>query len=66
MLSVMSKSNEPSGSYSIIIEKAEPDGEALAIPSFEQLKRNYPGRRPFFQERFKTSNPQVLQNVSGL
>ena len=37
---------EPSGSYSIIIEKAEPDGVGALAIQFEQLKKKIDRRRP--------------------
>ena len=44
---------EPSGSYSIIIEKAEPDGVGALAIQFEQLKKKL-AEEGLFQERFKT------------
>ena len=53
---------EPSGSYSIIIEKAEPDGiGALAIQS-EQLKKKLT-EEGLFQERFKQPIPQFAKRI---
>ena len=51
---------EPSGSYSIVIEKAEPDGVGALAIQFEQLKKETPGRRPFSRE-VQTGYPPVLQ-----
>ena len=41
MLLVVCQLYEPSGSYSIIIEKAEPDGIGALAIQFEQLKKNW-------------------------
>ena len=41
---------EPSGSYSIIIEKAEPDGIGALAIQFEQLKKKTGRRRAFSRE----------------
>ena len=48
---------EPSGSYSIIIEKAEPDGIGALAIQFEQLKKKL-GEEGLFQEKFKQALPQ--------
>ena len=47
---------EPSGSYSIIIEKAEPDGIGALAIQFEQLKKNCQ-KKVFFK---KASNKLFL------
>ena len=48
---------EPSGSYSIIIEKAEPDGVGALAIQFEQLKKKLT-EEGLFQERFKQPSGQ--------
>ena len=53
---------EPSGSYSIIIEKAEPDGVGALAIQFEQLK-NKLAEEGLFQERFKQSLPQFSKKI---
>ena len=53
---------EPSGSYSIIIEKAEPDGVGALAIQFEQLKKKL-AEEDLFQERFKQSLPQFSQKI---
>ena len=55
---------EPSGSYSIIIEKAEPDGVGALAIQFEQLKKKL-SEEGLFQDRFKQAIPQFA-NASGL
>ena len=53
---------EPSGSYSIIIEKAEPDGVGALAIQFEQLKKKLT-EEGLFQERFKQPLPQFAKRV---
>ncbi|MGT2933027.1 exodeoxyribonuclease VII large subunit [Streptococcus catagoni] len=53
---------EPSGSYSIIIEKAEPDGVGALALQFEQLKKNL-AEQGYFDDRHKQSLPQFVQKV---
>ena len=53
---------EPSGSYSIIIEKAEPDGIGALAIQFEQLKKKL-SEEGLFQERFKQSLPQFSKKI---
>ncbi|MFS9058806.1 exodeoxyribonuclease VII large subunit [Streptococcus infantis] len=53
---------EPSGSYSIIIEKAEPDGVGVLAIQFEQLKKKL-AEEGLFQERFKQSLPQFSKKI---
>ena len=53
---------EPSGSYSIIIEKAEPDGVGALAIQFEQLKKKL-AEEDLFQERFKQSLPQFSKKI---
>lgn len=53
---------EPSGSYSIIIEKAEPDGVGALAIQFEQLKKKLT-EEGLFQERFKQPIPQFAKRV---
>ena len=53
---------EPSGSYSIIIEKAEPDGIGALAIQFEQLKKKL-SEEGLFQERFKQPLPQFSKRI---
>ena len=53
---------EPSGSYSIIIEKAEPDGIGALAIQFEQLKKKL-GEEGLFEERFKQALPQFPKKI---
>ena len=53
---------EPSGSYSIIIEKAEPDGVGALAIQFEQLKKKLT-EEGLFQERFKQHLPQFSKRI---
>ena len=53
---------EPSGSYSIIIEKAEPDGVGALAIQFEQLKKKLT-KEGLFQERFKQPLPQFSKRI---
>ena len=53
---------EPSGSYSIIIEKAEPDGVGALAIQFEQLKKKL-AEEGMFQERFKQPLPQFSKRI---
>ncbi len=53
---------EPSGSYSIIIEKAEPDGVGVLAIQFEQLKKKLT-EEGLFQERFKQPLPQFSKRI---
>ena len=53
---------EPSGSYSIIIEKAEPDGVGALAIQFEQLKKKL-AEEGLFQEHFKQSLPQFSKKI---
>ena len=53
---------EPSGSYSIIIEKAEPDGVGALAIQFEQLKKKLT-EEGLFQERFKQPLPQYAKRI---
>ncbi len=53
---------EPSGSYSIIIEKAEPDGVGALAIQFEQLKKKLT-EEGLFQERFKKPLPQFSKRI---
>ena len=53
---------EPSGSYSIIIEKAEPDGVGALAIQFEQLKKKLT-EEGLFQEHFKQSLPQFSKKI---
>ena len=53
---------EPSGSYSIIIEKAEPDGVGALAIQFEQLKKRL-GEEGLFETRFKQTLPQFPKKI---
>ena len=53
---------EPSGSYSIIIERAEPDGVGALAIQFEQLKKKL-AEEGLFQERFKQPLPQFSKKI---
>ena len=53
---------EPSASYSIIIEKAEPDGVGALAIQFEQLKKKLT-EEGLFQERFKQPLPQFAKRI---
>ncbi|MFS9080362.1 exodeoxyribonuclease VII large subunit [Streptococcus mitis] len=53
---------EPSGSYSIIIEKAEPDGVGALAIQFEQLKKKLT-EEGLFQESFKQPLPQFSKRI---
>lgn len=53
---------EPSGSYSIIIEKAEPDGIGALAIQFEQLKKKL-AEAGYFDERHKRQLPQFVKKI---
>ena len=53
---------EPSGSYSIVIEKAEPDGVGALALQFEQLKKKLQ-EEGLFQEKFKQAIPQFSNKI---
>ena len=53
---------EPSGSYSIVIEKAEPDGIGTLAVQFEQLKKKL-GEEGLFQDKFKQALPQFPKKI---
>ena len=53
---------EPSGNYSIIIEKAEPDGVGALAIKFEQLKKKL-AEEGLFQDRFKQPLPQFAKRI---
>lgn len=53
---------EPSGSYSIIIEKAEPDGVGALAIQFEQLKKRL-GEEGLFETRFKQTLPRFPKKI---
>ncbi|WP_159583271.1 exodeoxyribonuclease VII large subunit [Streptococcus halichoeri] len=53
---------EPSGSYSIIVEKAEPDGIGALALQFEQLKKKL-AEAGYFDARHKQSLPQFVQKI---
>lgn len=52
----------PSGSYSVIIEKAEPDGVGALAIQFEQLKKKL-AQAGYFEDRHKQSLPQFARKV---
>ncbi|WNZ97625.1 exodeoxyribonuclease VII large subunit [Streptococcus iniae] len=56
---------EPSGSYSIIIEKAEPDGVGALALQFEQLK-NKLAAQGYFEDKHKQSLPQFVTKIGVL
>ena len=53
---------EPNGSYSIIIEKAEPDGIGALAIQFEQLKKKLT-EAGYFDERHKQPLPQFVKKI---
>lgn len=53
---------EPNGSYSIIIEKAEPDGIGALAIRFEQLKKKLT-EAGYFDERHKQPLPQFVKKI---
>lgn len=52
----------PSGSYSIIIEKIEPDGIGALALQFEQLKKSLQ-EEGLFQDQFKQDLPRFAQKI---
>ncbi|MFC3927499.1 exodeoxyribonuclease VII large subunit [Streptococcus caprae] len=56
---------EPSGTYSIIIEKAEPDGIGALALQFEQLKKKL-AEAGYFDQRHKQSLPQFAKKIGVL
>ena len=59
---------EPSGSYSIIIEKAEPDGVGTLALQFEQLKKKLPkGKSPEeIADELEESVETIQELIAGL
>lgn len=53
---------EPSGSYSIIVEKAEPDGMGALAVQFEQLKKKLT-EAGYFDVRHKQALPRFVKKV---
>ncbi|MGT2911734.1 exodeoxyribonuclease VII large subunit [Streptococcus cameli] len=53
---------EPSGSYSIVIEKAEPDGIGALAVKFEQLKENL-SKEGLFQDQWKQALPRFVKKI---
>ena len=53
---------EPSGSYSIIIEKAEPDGIGALAVQFEQLKAKLT-KAGYFDDRHKQALPRFPRRI---
>ena len=56
---------EPSGSYSIVIEKAEPDGVGALAIQFEQLKKKLT-EEGLFQDRWKQALPQFPRKIRDI
>lgn len=56
---------EPSGAYSIIIERGEPDGIGALALQFEQLKKKLTSEG-FFDDRHKQALPQFVTKVGVL
>ncbi|HFI0405076.1 TPA: exodeoxyribonuclease VII large subunit [Streptococcus suis] len=53
---------EPSGSYSIVIEKAEPDGIGALAIKFEQLKQAL-AQEGLFKQEFKQELPRFTKKI---
>ena len=53
---------EPSGSYSIIIEKAEPDGIGALAIQFEQLRKKLTAEG-YFDDRHKQALPNFVKKL---
>ncbi|HEQ9022036.1 TPA: exodeoxyribonuclease VII large subunit [Streptococcus pyogenes] len=53
---------EPSGSYSIVIEKAEPDGIGALALQFEQLKKKLTAEG-YFEQKHKQPLPQFVSKI---
>lgn len=53
---------EPSGSYSIVIEKAEPDGIGALAIKFEQLKQSLT-QEGLFKQEFKQELPRFTKKI---
>ena len=53
---------EPSGSYSIIIEKAEPDGIGALAIQFEQLRKKLTAEG-YFDDRHKQALPNFVKKI---
>ncbi|MFA9414493.1 MULTISPECIES: exodeoxyribonuclease VII large subunit [unclassified Streptococcus] len=53
---------EPGGSYSIVIEKADPDGIGALAVAFEQLKKRL-GEAGYFDDRHKQALPQFVSKI---
>ncbi|MET3559191.1 exodeoxyribonuclease VII large subunit [Streptococcus rupicaprae] len=53
---------EPSGSYSIVIEKAEPDGIGALAIQFEQLKKRL-GQEGLFKSEWKQPLPRFVNKI---
>lgn len=53
---------EPSGSYSIVIERAEPDGIGALAVAFEQLKKRL-GEAGYFDDRHKQPLPHFVRQI---
>ena len=53
---------EPNGSYSIIIEKAEPDGVGALALQFEQLRKKLTAQG-YFDERHKQALPNFVKKI---
>ncbi|MBJ8325997.1 exodeoxyribonuclease VII large subunit [Streptococcus pacificus] len=53
---------EPNGSYSILIEKAEPDGVGALAVQFEQLKKKLTAAG-YFDQKHKQKLPQFVKKI---
>ena len=53
---------EPSGSYSLIIEKAEPDGIGALALQFEQLRKKLTAEG-YFDDRHKQPLPNFVKKI---
>ncbi|MGT2771750.1 exodeoxyribonuclease VII large subunit [Streptococcus marimammalium] len=53
---------EPNGSYSILIEKAEPDGIGVLAVQFEQLKKKLT-KAGYFDQKHKQQLPQFVKKI---
>lgn len=56
---------EPSGSYSIVIEKAEPDGIGALALQFEQLKKKLTAEG-YFEQKHKQLLPQFVSKIGAI
>lgn len=56
---------EPSGAYSIVIERAEPDGVGALALQFEQLKKKLT-QEGLFEQKWKQALPQFAKKIGVL